>query len=261
GCSLVCCDISPLGIAAAQAAGLPSVLIENFTWDWIYSGFLASEPEFNPYISAFATLFQQATQHIQTEPVCSLSPNASLLTLPVSRKPRLTRNEVRSKLGVPENSRLVLVTMGGFELEYTFLDRLFAQNGACFVIPGGSDRFETRQNLFLLPHRSNYYHPDLLHASDAVISKAGYSTIAEAYHAGIPFGYVSRSHFRESPVLSNFIQTRMAGFEIDGLSFQTGHWIDQIPDLLDLPRIIRHEPDGADQIAQFLKKEFFTRQV
>ena len=35
-CAAALCDISPLGIAVARAAGIPSVLIENFTWDWIY---------------------------------------------------------------------------------------------------------------------------------------------------------------------------------------------------------------------------------
>jgi hypothetical protein len=164
-------------------------------------------------------------------------------------------------LGVPENARLVLVTMGGFELQFTFLDQLFAQAGTCFVIPGGTDRMETRRNLFLLPHHSTFYHPDLLHASDAVISKAGYSTIAEAYHAGIPFAYVSRSGFRESPVLSNFIQTRMAGFEINGLAFQSGDWIHQIPGLLEIPRIFRGEPDGADQIAEYLINKLSTERV
>lgn len=32
-CRLVLCDIAPLGIAAALKAGIPSVLVENFTWD------------------------------------------------------------------------------------------------------------------------------------------------------------------------------------------------------------------------------------
>ncbi|NIP24437.1 MAG: hypothetical protein GWO38_11610, partial [Phycisphaerae bacterium] len=34
-CVLVVCDIAPLGIRIAQKAGVPSVLIENFTWDWL----------------------------------------------------------------------------------------------------------------------------------------------------------------------------------------------------------------------------------
>ena len=35
-CRCVICDIAPLGIAVAHQAGIPSVLVENFTWDWIY---------------------------------------------------------------------------------------------------------------------------------------------------------------------------------------------------------------------------------
>ena len=38
-CIAVISDISPLGLQVARAATLPSVLIENFTWDWIYQGY------------------------------------------------------------------------------------------------------------------------------------------------------------------------------------------------------------------------------
>ena len=34
-CKLVICDIAPMGIRVAQKAGVPSVLVENVTWDWI----------------------------------------------------------------------------------------------------------------------------------------------------------------------------------------------------------------------------------
>ena len=34
-------DAPPLGCAAAAAAGVPSVVITNFTWDWIYEGYAA----------------------------------------------------------------------------------------------------------------------------------------------------------------------------------------------------------------------------
>ncbi|MBN1106743.1 MAG: hypothetical protein JXL84_25295, partial [Deltaproteobacteria bacterium] len=44
GCRLVVCDIAPLGIVAAGTAGIPSVLIENFTWDWIYEAYERDHP-------------------------------------------------------------------------------------------------------------------------------------------------------------------------------------------------------------------------
>lgn len=94
-----------------------------------------------------------------------------------------------------------------------------------------------------------------------MISKAGYSTIAEAYHAGLPFGYVSRAQFRKSPILSAFIQQRMQGISIPGADFQTGDWIDAVPALLRLPRIARTAPNGADQIAAYILEKFLTPKV
>jgi hypothetical protein len=40
---IVVADIPPLAVAAAERAGIPSVALANFTWDWIYRGFPESE--------------------------------------------------------------------------------------------------------------------------------------------------------------------------------------------------------------------------
>ena len=39
GAGLVVGDVPPLAFAAAHAAGIPSIAIANFTWDWIYEGY------------------------------------------------------------------------------------------------------------------------------------------------------------------------------------------------------------------------------
>src|SRR5512135_1927180 len=44
-CRCIVCDIAPLGIAVARRAGIPSVLVENFTWDWIYQAYLPDAPQ------------------------------------------------------------------------------------------------------------------------------------------------------------------------------------------------------------------------
>ena len=255
-CQVVVCDISPLGIAAARQAGLPSVLVENFTWDWIYSGYLDAEPRLERFIAEFQSLFQSAGAHIQTTPFCVSDSQAALVTAPVSRRPRASQAKVRQLLAIPPGVQMVLLSMGGIELHFEFLDRLANLKNIWFVIPGGAESYSLRQNLVLLPHHSDYYHPDLLHAADAVISKAGYSTISEAFYAGIPYGYVSRTLFREAPVLSKFIQQNMAGSEIDGETFQSGNWVGSIQALLRMPRFKRIGPDGSQQIARFLYENY-----
>jgi UDP:flavonoid glycosyltransferase YjiC (YdhE family) len=251
GCSLILCDISPLGLAVARAAGLPSILVENFIWDWIYQGYAAREPEFEKYIVLFQSWFKSATYHIQTEPICQ--PNsASLTTEPVSRPKRTPANLTRQKLGLPAEARAILLTMGGIPWDYSFLVPLLAYPDYYFIIPGGSEQPEIRQNLVLLPHHSQFFHPDLVHAADAVVGKLGYSTLAEVYHAGIPFGYIPRPGFRESEVMSRYVDRYMSGVEITAAQFENGAWLAVLPELLALPRLNHTTTNGAEQAAQFI---------
>jgi len=251
-CELVLCDISPLGIAVAQRAGLPAVLIENFTWDWIYAGYTRQNGQMKGIIDYLAAIFTRADYRIQTEPVCEVVP-ADLHTVPVSRAGRTPRPAVRRALGIPDAAKAILVTMGGIPPSAsTALAALTRRPDVYFVLPGGAAQVERRDNLVLLPHHSDFYHPDLIEASDAVIGKVGYSTIAEVYHAGVPFGYLTRQNFRESGPLSAYIQSQMAGFEIGEADFLSGDWLARLDELLALPRLERAPINGADQIAAFV---------
>ena len=89
-------------------------------------------------------------------------------------------------------------------------------------------------------------------AADALVGKTGYSTVAEAYHAGVPYGHVSRLHFRESDVMTSYIQAHMRGIEFAEDEFRSGAWLAHLPELLALGHIQRAEPNGADQAARFL---------
>lgn len=149
--------------------------------------------------------------------------------------------------------------MGGIPQQHAFLDRLTRVAGIHFVVPGAHRRAERRDNVILLPHRSACYHPDLVHASDVVIGKAGYSTVAEAYRAGIPFGFVSRAKFREARTMARFIKTQMHGIEISPTEFERGHWLARLDALLALPRRARREPNGAIPIAQFIQNVLEVR--
>lgn len=251
GCTLVLCDISPLGLSVARAAGLPSILIENFTWDWIYAGYTPAEPRLLPYIDLFAQLFAQADHHIQIQPVCQPQP-VDLIVPPISRQPRTPAATIRQQLGVAPEAPLIMMTMGGVAWDYTFLHRLHDLRPIQFVIPGVGETMVRDENIILLPAHSPFYHPDLVNAADALIGKLGYSTLAETYHAGIPYGYVTRPHFRESEIFAAFADRSMPSLAIAGATFAEGAWIPHIPDLLSLPRQHSPRPNGAAPIAAFV---------
>jgi hypothetical protein len=251
GCALVLCDIAPLGIAVAQAAGLPSVLIENFTWDWIYAAYAQSYAQMEFYISYLQEIFSAAEYRIQTEPVCAYHA-ADLVTQPASRKPTASPASVRQRLELPSEARVVLITMGGIPMQYPFLQQLATQPDISFIIPGASESIQRYGNTVLLPHRTGLFHPNLVNACDAVIGKVGYSTLAEVYHAGLPFGYIARQEFRESPCLVAYIAQHMPGLAITPAQFDDGSWLSQLPQLLALPLLTSQAPNGADQAARFI---------
>ena len=93
----------------------------------------------------------------------------------------------------------------------------------------------------------------LLAASDGLVGKIGYSTLAEVYAAGVAYGYVPRPRFRESDVLSLFVEKEMSGFAIDADELSDGRWIERVPDLLALPRRVGERVNGAEEIATFLQ--------
>ena len=241
-------DISPLGIAVGDAAGLPTVLVENFTWDWIYEAYFETVPALRLPARWLGRAFGLATVRVRCQPVCG-EVAVGQTVQPISRPPRHGRERTRRDLGVGDGQPVVLVTMGGTPWRPSALAPMLARRDVTFVIPGGADDYRWQENLVLLPHHSRFYHPDLVAAADAVVGKVGYSTVAEAFHAGAPLGFVPRRRFRESPYLERFIGEHMAGLEIDPEEAESSEWVERVDELLGLTR----RPgvgDGARQVAE-----------
>ena len=83
------------------------------------------------------------------------------------------------------------------------------------------------------------------------MGKVGYSTLAEVYHGGVPFGYIKRPHFQESEILAAYIQKHMNGIAIGEKEFEEGTWVSHLSELLALSSIQRRGPNGAEQVARF----------
>lgn len=258
-CCLILCDIAPLGIAVAQAAGIPSILVENFTWDWVYQGYAGQDHRIVPYIDYLKQVFADADHHVQTQPVCRPDP-ARLATMPVSRKSRKPSRQIRDHLDIPMEAPLVMLTLGGIPPDFKRFKQPQNPRGFYVIVPGGAETYQAKDTIRLLPHHSGVYHPDLVGACDAVIGKLGYSTLAEVFHAGLPFGYIPRHGFRESAVLEAFIKEHMQALPLTEAQLQDGSWIDRVPDLLARPKVRRKGMNGADQVARYiyrlLRQEF-----
>ncbi|HIJ57611.1 MAG TPA: hypothetical protein HPQ03_16015 [Deltaproteobacteria bacterium] len=250
-CNVILCDIAPMGIEVGKTLGIPSVLIENFTWDWIYERYVIKDKRIKVHIDYLNRLFDSADFHIQTIPVCNPK-HVDITVRPVSRKPRTLPEKVRSELGIPGIAPMVMITMGGIPQHFDIMETLRKHPEYYFVISGGGESFIRDNNVIVLPYHSDYYHPDLIHASNVVVGKSGYSTLAEVFYSGIPYIFVKRPTFRESEVFTPFIKKRMNGVGIPEEEFNTCSWLSFIPDLLKLQPIQRKQPHGGDQAAEYI---------
>jgi len=251
GARAVLCDISPLGIAVAAAAGLPSILIENFTWDWIYEGYAADQPRMAVFARYMEEWFGRADVRIQAEPVCRRVAGAHTVP-PISRPPRSTPAATRRALGVSESSRMVLLTMGGVAHANVPSATHNHADDLAIVIPNNVPQIARDGNLILLPWHSDFFHPDLVAAADVVIGKLGYSTLAEACAAGTALAWLPRPKFRESAAMAAFVRAHMRNVEVSEAALHNGSWVQAIEPLLNRPRACAQWPSGARAAARII---------
>lgn len=255
GCTVLLCDIAPLGVRVADAAGIPSVLVENFTWDNLYDAYAGEHPRMRTHAAYLRRWFAAASARVQCDPLCDPAP-ADLHVAPVSRCHRTPAERIRHELGVHTGQRLVLISMGGISERSPFLAHLQSRTDLVFVAASGAEHLHRRYNVIHVPLQSHFYHPDLVNAADLVIGKAGYSTIAEVYHAGAPFGYITRPNYPENDGLVRFVAQHMSALEVGPGLFREGLPSALLDELLALPRRPPALPNGAEDVARFLMRYF-----
>ncbi len=253
---IIICDISPIGLWVAERLGIPSVLIENFTWDWIYEQYLDRYPGLEKFISIFREIYQSPTVHFTCEPYCRLSEN-SIIAPPVFREPRSETKKIREQLGVREGEKLILVTMGGIPIEYVEENKQLYVDDFKFLMPiNNVKNIHKTRNIIYLPHNHSFFHPDLVNASDLVIGKLGYSTVAEVYSLGKPFLYIGRRSFRESKILEKFVLEHLISEEVELETIFSARTIEKSINLISKTKIKTEHKNGAEEITDFVLDYF-----
>ena len=145
--------------------------------------------------------------------------------------------------------------MGGIQEDFASAQKLQSYQDYLFIIPNGQEKFKRAGNLIYLPHHSDFYHPDLIQAADFIIGKAGYSTIAEVFHAGIPFGFISRTRSRESRPLASFIKSNMPSIEISEEQYLSEEWLAMLPQIFALSPRSHAQQNGAFDVIKILRSK------
>jgi L-arabinokinase len=204
GARLVLGDIPPLAFAAAAEAGIPSIAIGNFSWDWIYAHLAARQPELAAAAAHAARAYARAALLLRLPFAGDLEAFPRVEDVPlVARAPEMAKAEARRRLGLDARP-VVLLSFGGVGmpgLEAAALGRLDAYR---FLLTGRAGGGEA-PNLRRLEARdlsaAGLHYPDLVAAADVVVSKPGYGIVTDCIGARTRLVYTDRGDFPEYPVL------------------------------------------------------------
>jgi UDP:flavonoid glycosyltransferase YjiC (YdhE family) len=263
---LVVGDIPPLAFAVAHAAGLPSIALGNFTWDWVYADYprVRLAPSLLPAIRgayAKATMALRLPMHGGFENI------ANVRDIPfVARHATKTREEVVKALKLPGDKPIVLVSFGGYGLSSLDSEQLSKYKKYTVVtttnVPvarNRKDASERKGSFISIPEEAVYdagiRYEDLVKAADAVVTKPGYGIIADAIANDTAMLYTSRGHFPEYDVLVKEFPQYLRSAFIDHNDVFGGRWESHLDKLLAQPKAKKKaDTTGAQVAADILLK-------
>lgn len=244
--SLVVADLPPLGIAAANAAGVPALALGNFTWDWIYEHYDGGAA----IAKRMADVYRGVTLAMRLPMWGGFESMPSIRDIPfVARHSKREAAEVRDALGIPRSVPVVLTSFGGYGVNGLDVGAVRALPGYQVLLPGDIDENQM--------YESGFRYEDLVRAVDVVVSKPGYGIISECFANETALLYTSRGDFREYPVLVSAMPAFLRCGFISQDDLFAGRWVNALDGLLaQPPPPTRPATNGAAVAADILLGEF-----
>jgi L-arabinokinase len=256
GARLVLADIPPLAFAAADAAGVPSVGLGNFSWDWIYGHLAPREPALGEAAALARDAYGRATLLLRLPFAGDLGafPRGEDVPL-VARRPGLSKGEARRRLDLGTEPA-VLLSFGGPGLPGIDLGAYEGLKGHRFLLTGNSGDGAAPSNLRRLDggelEAAGLEYTDLVAAADVVVTKPGYGIVTDCIGAGTRMVYTDRGDFPEYPILSREMKRYLPAVHATNDEVRRGRLGPALDAVRAMPLPERPRIDGADVAAERL---------
>ncbi|GLJ10428.1 hypothetical protein SUGI_0128050 [Cryptomeria japonica] len=249
---LVVSDVVPVACRAAADAGIPSVCVTNFSWDFIYAEYvMAAGHHHRSIVWQIAEDYSHCLFLLRLPGYCPMPAFRDVIDVPlVVRRTHRSRQEVRKELGIGDDIKLVIFNFGGQEAGWNLKEESLPPGWICLVC-AASPKQEFPPNFRRLA--KDTYTPDLIAASDCMLGKIGYGTVSEALAYKIPFVFVRRDYFNEEPFLRNMLEYYHGGVEMIRRDLLTGHWIPYLEHAIKLNPCYDQPINGGEVAATILQ--------
>jgi hypothetical protein len=254
---LVISDAPALGCAAAAAAGVPSVVCANFTWDWIYAAYADASADTGDLVARIEEAYRKAQAAWRLPLHGGFSTFARIVDVPfVARRANHDPIDTRRRLNLPPDRPLALSSFGGYGLKGFELSALDCLADAGIVITGRG-RPPLPDGVYFVDQSQLYNagprYEDLVAAVDVVVTKPGYGIIAECIANGTAMLYTSRGHFVEYDVLVREMPRYLRCEFIAQEDLLEGRWREGLLRLLQQPPAPeKPATNGAEVVADMI---------
>ncbi|MDZ7722832.1 MAG: glycosyltransferase family protein [candidate division KSB1 bacterium] len=247
--NLILSDITPFAFDAAQRAGINSAAIGNFSWDWIYTQWLAEFPQYEFVVNDIRASYSKADILYRLPFHGDLSAFSKSIDTPlVGRRSNLAPEFVRDQIFKQISADTKLVFLGLRTTDLLGIDWDQLESGKHFTYLS-QNRDIPGSGIINIQNSFEFY--DLLSACDAVITKPGYSMVSEVIINKVPTLYVPRYDNIEDQPLIKGLEDYAVSRELPPLDFKTGNWHPHLETLFSKPnRWPRIKDDGASFIAE-----------
>ena len=226
---LIVSDISPLALEISKAAHLPSIAIGNFSWDWIYCAWMDEFPHYKFVIEDIQQAYAYADVLLRLPFYGDMSAFSPIEDVPlVARKANESREVTLRQIGLAaERRKIVLLGLRRQDLGGVDWSNVQSIKNTLFISFSGD--YPTTNFIKLPPECVPFQ--NLVHSVDAVLSKPGYSIVAECFINQTPMLYVPRADFIEEEVLRESLEQYSVSQLLPMTDFKRGNWSNYLQSL------------------------------
>ena len=242
---LVLADIPWRLLPVARERDIPVVALCSLNWAAIYAACCGDGDADAPLLEDMLAGYRAANVFLAPEPALPMPELDNYRAIgPIARQGERRRGELLARFGLPQDARLVLVALGGVPTglplaNWPFRDGLVWLNAGAPGSAGDMIDVAATGMGFI----------DVLASCDAVLTKPGYGTYAEAVCNGIPILTLARPGWPETTHLNNWARRHGRLAEISARQFEAGCFVEALESLWSSPAMPQVEAAGIAQAA------------
>lgn len=216
---LLFANVPYLSLAAAQLAQIPAVAMCCLNWADIYRHYAPDDIESRAIHAQMLAAYNGAEVFLKVSPTMPMDGLSKARAIaPIAQVGVEQRSLAQSRCGASEGDKLVLVAMGGIDYRLP-MEKWPRLAGVRWLVPHA---WNIQRDDTCALEMMGMSFSDVLASCDAVLTKPGYGTFAEAACAGIPVLYVSRGDWPEQPYLIEWLAQHGVCGEVSAAQLHSG---------------------------------------